>query len=49
VDSSKGLDQHLARRVIELDECATDSLEAARQGLAYLESLSGDGPGRRHP
>jgi sugar phosphate isomerase/epimerase len=26
-------------RVIELDECATDPLEAARESLAYLESL----------
>jgi sugar phosphate isomerase/epimerase len=26
--------------VIELDECATDPLDAAREGLAYLESLS---------
>ena len=25
--------------VIELDECATDPLEAARESLAYLESL----------
>jgi sugar phosphate isomerase/epimerase len=30
---------HPADRVIELDECATDPLEAARQGLAHLESL----------
>lgn len=27
--------------VIELDECATDPLEAAREGRVYLESLSG--------
>jgi sugar phosphate isomerase/epimerase len=27
--------------VIELDECATDPLEAARQGRVYLESLRG--------
>jgi sugar phosphate isomerase/epimerase len=25
--------------VIELDECASDLLEAARESLAYLESL----------
>jgi sugar phosphate isomerase/epimerase len=25
--------------VIELDECATDPLQAARQGLVYLDSL----------
>lgn len=25
--------------VIELDECATDPLEAARESLAYLEPL----------
>ena len=29
--------------VIELDECATDPLEAARESLAYLESM------RAHP
>jgi sugar phosphate isomerase/epimerase len=28
-------------RVIELDECATDPLDAARESLAYLESLRG--------
>jgi hypothetical protein len=33
--------------VIELDECATDPLEAARQGRIYLESLTR--PGRSHP
>jgi sugar phosphate isomerase/epimerase len=27
--------------VIELDECATDPLDAARRGRVYLESLSG--------
>jgi sugar phosphate isomerase/epimerase len=35
--------------VIELDECATDPLEAARQSRVYLETLSGGEPGRRHP
>jgi hypothetical protein len=28
-----------AEWVVELDECETDPLEAARQGRAYLESL----------
>jgi hypothetical protein len=32
---------HPADWVIELDECATDPLEAARQGTVYLESLPG--------
>jgi sugar phosphate isomerase/epimerase len=32
---------HPADRVIELDECATDPLLAARQSRVYLESLSG--------
>ncbi len=32
--------------IIELDECATDALEAARQSRIYLEALSGDGPVR---
>ena len=32
---------HPADRVIELDECATDPLEAARLGRAYLEMISG--------
>jgi hypothetical protein len=27
--------------VIELDECVTDPLQAARQSRVYLESLSG--------
>jgi hypothetical protein len=40
---------HLADRVIELDECATDPLEAVPQGRASLESLSGGGPVRSHP
>jgi sugar phosphate isomerase/epimerase len=31
---------HSADPVIELDECATDPLEAARQGRVYLESLA---------
>jgi sugar phosphate isomerase/epimerase len=31
-----------ADRVIELDECATDPLDAARESLAYLESLGID-------
>ena len=35
--------------VIELDECATDPLEAAQQSRVYLESLSGGGSGRGHP
>ncbi len=35
--------------VIELDECATDPLEAARQSRVYLDSLTGGGPGRCHP
>jgi sugar phosphate isomerase/epimerase len=30
---------HPADRVVELDECATDPLEAARQSRAYLEAL----------
>jgi len=32
---------HPADRVVELDECATDPLEAARESRGYLESLSG--------
>lgn len=32
--------------IIELDECATDPLEAAQQGLVYLESMCND-RGRR--
>jgi sugar phosphate isomerase/epimerase len=32
---------HPVDGVIELDECATDPLEAARRGRVYLESLSG--------
>lgn len=32
---------HPADWVLELDECATDPLEAARRGRVYLESLSG--------
>ena len=28
--------------VIELDECATDPLDAAQQSLVYLESLRND-------
>jgi sugar phosphate isomerase/epimerase len=40
---------HPVDRVIELDECATDPLEAARQSLVYLESLSGGRPVRNHP
>ncbi len=35
--------------VIELDECATEPLEAARQGRVYLESLCVGEPGRSHP
>lgn len=35
-------------RVIELDECDTDPLEAARQSRIYLESLSGR-PDRGRP
>ena len=31
--------------VVELDECATDPLEAAKQSLSYLESLRGE-PGK---
>lgn len=38
---------HPADRVIELDECATDPLEAARQGRVYLESLAAR-TGRSH-
>jgi sugar phosphate isomerase/epimerase len=34
--------------VIELDECATDPLDAAREGLAYLDSIAGR-DGRGHP
>lgn len=40
---------HPVEWVVELDECATDPLEAARQSRVYLESLSGNGPGRSHP
>jgi sugar phosphate isomerase/epimerase len=40
---------HPADWVIELDECATDALEAARQSRIYLESLAVDEPGRSHP
>jgi sugar phosphate isomerase/epimerase len=39
---------HPADWVIELDECATDVLEAARQGRVYLESLAAR-TGRSHP
>ena len=35
--------------VIELDDCATDPLEAARQSRVYLESLTDAGSGRSHP
>jgi sugar phosphate isomerase/epimerase len=38
---------HPADWVIELDECSTDPLEAARQGRVYLESLAGRA-GRDH-
>ena len=46
---SSGRLAHPADWVIELDDCATDSLEAARQSRVYLESLSGGGPGRSSP
>jgi hypothetical protein len=35
--------------VVELDECATDPLEAARQGRAYLETLTGGRAERSDP
>jgi len=35
--------------VVELDECATDPIEAGRQSRVYLESLSGSGTGRSDP
>ena len=35
--------------VIELDECATDPLEAARQSRVFLEALAGGEGGGRHP
>jgi sugar phosphate isomerase/epimerase len=37
---------HPADWVVELDECATDPLEAARQGRVYLESLAAHTTGR---
>jgi sugar phosphate isomerase/epimerase len=41
--------RHPVDWVIELDECAIDPLEAARQSRVYLESLSGGGRRRSHP